>query len=291
MLGIVTVNYGQPDLVARYAASRELPAGEMQFFLVDNYTSEENAAAVQTLAQQHGWTPVLERRNGGFSCGCNAGAAAAIDAGATSLAFVNPDVDVSAEVLAVLQQQVEENPLSIVGPALVEPSRQHPFIGGATSLRDGNSTTPGAAESFPWLSGASLVMSVSAFQHLGGFDEDYFMYWEDVDFCYRAAQAGYTLRSFPDVKATHDVGATQGTTHKSPLYVRYNCRNRLVFAQKNLGAEQRSWWRRSTASYAYGVILRSGSKKYLAHGPSLVAAVQGSYDGLTWRQGTGQNRA
>lgn len=290
MLGIVTVNYGAPDLIKRYAVPRKLPSGRMRFFVVDNFTSTHNADAVSALASEHRWTAVPLPDNGGFSRGCNAGAQAAIEAGATMLVFVNPDVDISVAVLEALAEHLEANPKSLVSPALVEPARAKPFLGAATKLSDGQTTAADSPDSFNWLSGAALAMTVQTFQDLGGFDEDYFMYWEDLDLCYRAGKAGYDLDVLTEVTATHDVGATQGTEHKSPLYLHYNCRNRLVFARKNLPGLTRAAWRKSARRYATEAILRSGSKKYLAHKPSVQAAWKGTREGLAWREGMGQQR-
>lgn len=290
MLGIITVNYGAPELIRRYAAPRQIPSDRMMYVLVDNFTTAENAEAVRRLAQKHEWKAVTLPDNQGFSRGCNAGAKAAIDAGATSLVFVNPDVDISVDALAKLADYVTENPKSLASPLLTEPSKSTPITGRATKLSDGQTTSPDSPDSFNWLSGAVLAMSVDAFIDLNGFDEDYFMYWEDLDISFRASRSGYELKVMEDVVAAHDVGATQGTAHKSPLYLHYNCRNRLVFARKNLDGLTRAAWKKSARRYAIQAILRSGSKKYLAHKPSVAAAWRGTRQGLVWREGMGQQR-
>lgn len=55
----------------------------------------------------------------------------------------------------------------------------------------------------PWLTGASLFLRRSAIEKLGGFDERFFMYYEDVDLCQRAWQAGYVVRHEPGLQLVH----------------------------------------------------------------------------------------
>ena len=63
------------------------------------------------------------------------------------------------------------------------------------------------------------------------------MYWEDLEFSFRCRQLGGEL-VVPDLTAVHAVGGTQGASGKSPLYRYYNCRNRLLFARRNLSRRQ-----------------------------------------------------
>ena len=62
-----------------------------------------------------------------------------------------------------------------------------------------------------WLAGMFLFMRSDTFEQLGGFDERYFLYFEDVDFCVRARLAGYQLLLDTTLKAQHD--AHRGSQH------------------------------------------------------------------------------
>ncbi len=78
-----------------------------------------------------------------------------------------------------------------------------------------------------------MAFTISLYELVGGYDESYFLYWEDVDFSVRASHVGAHLQVLTDVTAIHDEGGTQETTKgraKSLLYYRYNTRNRLLFA-------------------------------------------------------------
>jgi len=87
----------------------------------------------------------------------------------------------------------------------------------------------------PWLSGACFAMHRDLWTTVAGFDDDYFLYWEDVDLSYRVVKAGGRLAVRQDLVAVHDVGGTQHDVTqraKSSTYYYYSCRNRLVFAAK-----------------------------------------------------------
>jgi GT2 family glycosyltransferase len=112
------------------------------------------------------------------------------------------------------------------------------------------------------------------------------MYWEDVDFSVRAHRSGALLSLLTEVTVTHDSGGTQRSTSqplsKSPLYMRYNCRNRLVMAAKLIDpAWHRSWLIR-TPSYAREVALRSGRRALLRRPSLVLAAFVGTLEGLIY---------
>ena len=112
------------------------------------------------------------------------------------------------------------------------------------SIGEGRLYTHGDHPGSPrWLSGACLAICASFWQQLGGFAPGYFMYWEDVDLSFRVQKAGGSLLLAQDIRVEHDAGGTQGgSTAKSWLFTYYNCRNRLVFAARNLTGRQQLVW-------------------------------------------------
>lgn len=67
-----------------------------------------------------------------------------------------------------------------------------------------------------WLSGSCLLVRREAFEQLGGFDEEYFMYFEDVDLGYRLGKAGWLNRFVPDAVVTH-TGAHSTSTESARM--------------------------------------------------------------------------
>jgi GT2 family glycosyltransferase len=59
-----------------------------------------------------------------------------------------------------------------------------------------------------WVSGACLMTSRELFERMGGLDESFFLYWEDADYCGRAALAGRATTYLPEVSVKHEVGVS-----------------------------------------------------------------------------------
>jgi len=62
-----------------------------------------------------------------------------------------------------------------------------------------------------WVSGAFALLRRSAFERVSGFDEGYFLYWEDADLGRRLRQAGYTVRYVPGATVEHQIGVSSRT--------------------------------------------------------------------------------
>ena len=82
------------------------------------------------------------------------------------------------------------------------------------------------------LSGAFMMLRASVIEKTGGFDEDYFMYCEDVDLCLRIAQEGYKLIYYPYASITHLKGAS-GLQAKTPKVIRWFHESMLLFYNKH----------------------------------------------------------
>jgi GT2 family glycosyltransferase len=80
-----------------------------------------------------------------------------------------------------------------------------------------------------WLSGACLLIRRSAFEAIGGFDERFFLYCEDIDICRRLRAAGYDLRYEPAATVRHIGGASAPRGGTAPIYAR----SRIAYARKH----------------------------------------------------------
>ncbi len=113
------------------------------------------------------------------------------------------------------------------------------------------------------------------------------MYWEDVELSHRCQRAGARLLVRQDLRVVHEVGGTQGAG-KSALYRYYNCRNRLLFARRNLSRTQALGWLRWTPRYARRVLLHDGRRAVLRCPlrtmlPVLAGSLAGARLLLIWR--------
>lgn len=266
---LVVVNYGSSGLLAANLPSSS--EGVPLVVVVDSWSGAAERATVRSLADEHGWSVVEPDRNTGFGGGCNLGAAHALRAGATSLVFLNPDARIEPAALASLVEQVEVDRALLLAPRIVD-GRGRPWMSGLMDLRLADGTVrssrhrPPGAEVVEWVSGAAMALSAELWTATGGFDEDYFLYWEDVDLCRRVHDVGGTVRVDTSVTAVHDEGGTHstaGSRAKSPLYYRYNIRNRALYASKWLAPADRRRWARQVPRTARDTLLTGGRRQFV----------------------------
>lgn len=288
-LGVVVVNYASSELLAHNLAP--LGPATARIVVVDNFSSSQERERVRVLADDHGWTLVELPDNRGFGPGVNAGAAAALALGCDGLLLLNPDVEVTPGVVDELRRQVQADPDVLVSPLLVDLTGAVNFSGSVLDLRDGRirSVARAAAQADPrsrpvvWLTAACLAVPQSLWQRVGGLAEDYFMYWEDVDFGYRCRAAGARTVLRDDLVAVHDQGGTQGERRgraKSRLYYLYNCRNRMLFGARHLDRGDLRRWLGATPRVSYEIWLHGGRRQLLESPGGALAALRGCGAGL-----------
>ena len=280
---LVVVNHGSSGLLAANLPVHVTAAADVDVVVVDNYSTAVERDRIAILAAERGWT-LVEAANDGFGAGVNLGVAAAAESGSTEVILLNPDVVIAAETIAGLVSAVRAEPRSLVCPRLVDSSGRHHFDGFLLDLGTGATRRgwPGDDQQVGWLTAACLAISVAAFNQLGGLDQGYFMYWEDVELSWRARAAGLSLVVRDNLVAVHDEGGTQGRDGraKSNLYYRYNARNRLRFAARNLSRSQLRAWLLATPAQTQQIWLRGGRRQLLSKPSSLLAAWRGAAEGL-----------
>ena len=289
-LAVVVVNFGSTELLAVNLAAVARNAPDAQIVVVDNFHSPAERAAVEQLCGQQGWTLVGSPTNLGFGGGVGLGVAEARRRGAEVFVLLNPDATIDAASLAILTDRVRQEPMTLAGPRVVDAAGRTWSAGTDLYLASGamlatRKRPAGEVRVFGWLSGACLAFHEQLWDAVGGFDGDYFLYWEDVDFCWRAAEAGARLVVLDEATAVHDEGGTQqavGPSGLSETYYYSNIRNRLVFAAKHLDPEDRRRWRRSSIREAYAILLRGGRRQLLRSVRPWRAAIRGTLDGLRW---------
>ena len=224
---VVLVSYGTRDLTLAALASVRR-AGEripLEAIVVDNASPDDSAEAV---IRVHPWATVLRSpRNEGFAVAANRGAR---NARGRWLLFLIPDALLEKESLPRLLDAARSlaRP-GAVGPRILGPRGPEPSVGNFLTLsRDlvhflrldrafpallGNRglflrKLPAERTPVDWVTGACLLVPRPVFLDLGGFDEAYFMYVEDMDLCFRLRREGRTNLFVPDAVVRHSLGAS-----------------------------------------------------------------------------------
>ena len=287
-LGIVVVNYGSSALlpVALDGLAAGVPA---EVVVVDNWHSTAERAAVIELCSTAGWTLVSQAGNDGFGPAANVGAEVALAKGCDVLMVLNPDARIGIPECRALVATARRRSNALISPRIVRPDGTTWFRGLGLDPRTGavvRPDEPWVSGPDRWLTGACLVSSAALWRRLGGFADGYFLYWEDVDLSSRCVQSGGTLVVAEDVVVQHAVGGTQQAADgrgraKSRVYYRYNSRNRLLYAARNLPTRQLLRWLAHTPQQSAAILLRGGRRQLLASPGVLAATVRGSVEGIS----------
>lgn len=292
-LAIVVVNYGSHLLLEKNLLVIAEHTPDAKIVVVDNFSSFGERVAVGQQAKQYGWELLTPNNNVGFGKGVNLGvayAAAVLNCG--SFLLINPDAVIGQASLATMREAAAANPMTLISPMVVRPDGSSWFSGSDLYLDTGRTAStrhrdPRAPQrTQPWLSGACLLVTQLLWDFVGGFDEEYFLYWEDVDLSHRVVQAGGQLAVMTDAYAVHDEGGTQvhgggpgGSRAKSTTYYYFNIRNRLLFGARHLQEEDLKRWRATAIPAAYEILLRGGRRQFLRPIAPISAAIRGIRDG------------
>ncbi|ARC57717.1 N-acetylglucosaminyl-diphospho-decaprenol L-rhamnosyltransferase [Frondihabitans sp. 762G35] len=286
---VIVVNYGSSALLRSNLAPLSRARPGLLVVVVDNFTDEREAAALGALGRAEGWEVVLSPENVGFGAGMNLGAARALERGAGTLVLLNPDALLSPEALDALAGEVEREPSVMVAPRILRPDGSVWFEGSDLYLDDGRIRSRRrrieGARVEEWLSGACVALSAELWKRCGGFDEEYFLYWEDVDLSRRVTRAGGALRVASDVDVVHAEGGTQGDgaeetgQAKSSTYYYYNIRNRMLFAARHLDDDAVRRWSRQALPIAWEVLLQGGRRQLVTTPSTLLVALRAVRDG------------
>lgn len=246
-LGLVVVTYRSADVLATFLESLKhstvLPD---HVIVVDN--SPTVLAPPKTPWLNH--LEVIHRpENPGYGSAANIGVAALPD-DCDWFVVCNPDITVTPDTLATLLEQAHSHPnAGVLGPAisnedgsLYPSARALPTLGVGighallgvmwpenrwTRAYRGDYRGTSTRES-GWLSGSFVLVRREAFVAIGGFDEGYFMFFEDVDLGWRIADAGYTNLYVPNASAIHLGGHSTKSNYTLMLQAHHHSAMRFI---------------------------------------------------------------
>lgn len=274
----VIVSFGSATLIEEGLAPL---LRSMRAVIVENPTDDAEHERLSAVAGRLRVDLIEMTRNVGFAAAVRAGVQRALEMGARHVLLLNPDVRTDAASIERMLERSRAEPGAIVAPRIHLPDGRLWFDGGVIEWDRGIARHRHADEAdreIDWLTGACLLVPVHAWDRLGGLDDDYFLYWEDVDFTHRWLEHGGLVLE-PDAQVIHEVGATQGTRGKSLGYTYYNARNRMLFAARHLGLRGLLRWSRSAPGYHAELLARSGAADDAARAQHRAAAARGTRNG------------
>ena len=239
-LSIVLVSYNSLTDLRRCLPSiqqQEVDA-TYELIVVDNHGGD---GVAQLLRQQFPTVTYLRNPvNNGYAGGNNLGLH---HCRGRWVLFLNPDTELHPGALQQLMHTARTYPQAFINPKLLNPDQttinacgnqmQYTGITTCRGLNEPDSAYTGLVP-VPLLSGAALLVPTDRMRELGGFDEIYFMYFEDADLSLRARLRGHTLLCNQDAVITHFYRLGM-----NPTKFYYLERNRLLTLHKALS--QRTW--------------------------------------------------
>ena len=286
-IAIIIVNYRTAELTLDCLKSLEAEVGSStRVVIVDNASGDGSAERIeQSIAQRgYSWAELVRSPiNGGFASGNNLGIRS-VEAAAYLL--LNSDTIVQPGALAGLRAALRARPdAGIIGPGLLNASGEHddsvfrappPAAEFARAAQSGviEWIFPQLKPSFPaslqpieadWLGFACVLIRKEVIEQVGGLDEGYFMYFEDIDYCRRVRAAGWKVLCWPSAKVIHLLGGSSGVTTQSKLQKRgpryyYEARARYFatyYGRTGLWRANGYWYLGRALAFAREVVGRS----------------------------------
>lgn len=222
-LSIIVVAYNGQDLLQATLESleRHTRAVSYELIVVDNSPSPGIALPEQLAAQVQ---LIRNPQNAGFAAANNIGLK--LSQG-RYIALLNPDTLLHDDALSALVRWLDAHPdVGAAGPHLLQSDRQpQPYSYGSAPtpgylirriwshlrgryLHDWAGSQPQLVD---WVAGTCMIVRRSAFEAVGGLDERFFLYFEDVDWGWRLRRAGWPVMFVPTVAITHIGGASVGS--------------------------------------------------------------------------------
>ncbi len=204
LVSIVIVTHDDAAMVSRCLRELErtrYPAWEV--IVVDNASTDETVQTVRDAELDV--ELILNEVGRGPGVANNQGARVARG---ELLVFMNPDVWVNEDWLSILVARLHDHPdVGIISPTMLAPGEAAPPPG--TPLRESAG-----------VSGASMMVRRAAWEDLGGFDETFFLYWDDTELCFRTWLLGWRILIDPEATVVHEAHGSVGSANWAPQQIR-----------------------------------------------------------------------
>ncbi len=242
MVSVIIVNYNGGIYTEQCLLSLKqfAPSLDYEVIIVDNNSADGSGHRLKKDFPEH--QVFLLEQNQGFSSANNFGV---MKACGDFLFFVNNDTLFTSDIitpLAVFMKQNETN--GIAAPSLSNEDGSFQIsYGKFPSLLNEWKTKREVVVSgnIEWVTGAAMMVRRSVFEQAGGFDEKYFMYFEDIDLCFRVLRNGFSIKYFQELSLIH-LGGKSYDVSNAKIQTEYR-KSQLRFYDKFRSIPQRIFLR------------------------------------------------
>jgi len=260
-VSIIILSWNVRDLLQRCLSSLPLSDSDVEVIVVDAASSDGSAEMVRT--EFLGVKLVPRKENLGYTRGNNLGLRAAAG---RYLLILNPDTEVVGDAIPQMLAYMDAHPrIGVLGPQLLNldqtiqsTRRRLPSLGNgfleSTWLQPlaprrlldryyARDLPDDAIAEVDWVVGAALLVRREAYEQVGGFDEGFFMYSEEMDWCRRMKMAGWQVVHFPPARIVHHEARSSAQV-PAATHIRFNTSKVRYFRKYHgsLAAETLRWF-------------------------------------------------
>lgn len=209
---------GWQDTVGCLASLQKLDYKECCIVVIDNGSTDDSVLRIR---ERFSKIEIIQlQQNLGFAGGCNVGIRHAFALDVQYVWLLNNDTKVSPGALRDMVKTAETDPrIGAVGSVIYSmsgpPHGIQAWGGGRVNLwfgRSSHCTKEIPRDKLDYLTGASMLLRREALEDIGLLDEEFFMYWEDADLCFRLKRAGWKLAVARESQIWHKQSASLGRT-------------------------------------------------------------------------------
>ncbi len=245
-IAVAILNWNGKSWLEKFLSNVVVNSPEATVYVIDNASTDDSIPFVQLNFPQ---VPIIQLdKNYGFAKGYNQGLE---HIEADYFVLLNSDVEVTPKWITPIIEKMEANPrLAVCMPKLKSfhnpdffeyagaaggfiDKYGYPFCHGRLfdSIEKDEGQYDNDCEIF-WASGAALFVKANIYKELGGLDKDFFAHMEEIDFCWRVKNAGYSIQYIHNSEVFHVGGGS--LPKENPFKTFLNFRNNLFMLHKNL---------------------------------------------------------
>lgn len=248
-IAVIVLNWNNgPDTLECLESLEKLDYPNYEVLLVDNGSTDGSLDQIRSR-----YPDLLIVENGenlGYAEGNNRGMAEALKRGADLLLLLNNDTVVAPNLLSELVKAAQNHPeAAVFGPKIFfydDPATIW-YAGGGVDAKTGrcHHIGWGAAEGHKeeqetdYVCGCALAVRREAVEKVGMLSPEYFLIWEEIDWCWRIRKAGYKCLFVPKARVWHKVSASFPEGNRGPTWQYYYYRNKLLFHRRHTPFLQR----------------------------------------------------
>ncbi|HCC85360.1 MAG TPA: hypothetical protein DEQ06_01980 [Porphyromonadaceae bacterium] len=253
LISVIIITYNSGKYIRRCIESlcRQRMIDDIELIVVDNGSQDDTLKIIEKEIDLD-IKVIMNEKNVGYSGAINKGKRAT---NARLLVISNADVEFQSDTLNILVSYMYQHPdIGVLGPQQVFPDgRWQRSYGDVPGLLCSIKNLLGITSAkhflrtltWPWfrwdrrpcqvgyIDGAVMAIRREAFEAVGGFDENFFFYGEDVDFCMRLRKAGWKVVFHPEVRVIHVRGGSSTKVCPDDRFLRLHVQSNVLLLKKH----------------------------------------------------------